>query len=69
MVTYFSRLMNSIVYSALNMTVTYLSGDRYLNFFLLTLAEVPAVVVMHLTLNRYVSPGAVNMFVFDIISL
>ena len=53
MLLYF-RFTNSIVYSALNLTVTYLSGDRYLNFFLLSIAELPAILTFHILLNRYV---------------
>ena len=60
MLLYF-RFTNSIVYSALNLTVTYLSGDRYLNFFLLNIAELPAILTFHILLNRYVK-GSYSLF-------
>lgn len=42
-----------LVYSGLNLTVTNLTGDRYLNFFLYALAEVPAFIAMYFMLPMW----------------
>ncbi|CAD5113782.1 DgyrCDS2950 [Dimorphilus gyrociliatus] len=44
------KCINMLVYSGLNLTVTNLTGDRYLNFLLYATAEVPAFIVMYFIL-------------------
>ena len=46
------RFTNNIVYMSLSLTVTMLAGDRYLNFFIYWLAEIPAILFFFLAVNK-----------------
>ena len=46
------RFVNNFVYSGLSLTVTMLAGNRYLNFFLYGLVEIPAYLIAWLLLLK-----------------
>ena len=48
------RLVNSLVYYGLSLSTSQLAGDRYLNFFISGLVEIPAYTACIFVLQKYV---------------
>ena len=53
MLNYFS-FANSIVYYGLALDSSNLAGNKYLNFFLLGLVEIPAYILAYFTMEKWV---------------
>ncbi len=49
-----NRFVNVVVYYGLSLSTSLLAGDRYLNFFLSGLVEVPAYAVTLISVQKYV---------------
>ncbi|XP_069138043.1 organic anion transporter 3-like [Argopecten irradians] len=52
MILWYTWLVNSLVYYALSLTSSALSGDRFVNYFLIAIVEYPAAVMELLLINR-----------------
>lgn len=53
MFIYSSRFVSGAVYYGLSFNVKNIAGDRYINFFLSGLVEIPALIFVVLVNNRY----------------
>ena len=47
------RFVDSIGYGAMALTVTYLPGNRYVNFFLYAILEIPAYIIIWVGMHKY----------------
>ena len=59
-----NRFVNSLVYYGLSLSTSALAGDRYLNFFLSGLVEIPAYTASIFILQKYVYFHAKKTYIF-----
>ncbi|KAK3106458.1 hypothetical protein FSP39_020435 [Pinctada imbricata] len=62
LVVWIAWITDSLSYFALTLTSTSLAGDRYLNFFLMSVVEYPAVIIEYTCLNRIGRKGTTILF-------